>query len=293
MNEINIAFTQVRTISNGTNKTVSQNQSQEDESIFTTSKTVTDNQADILTKKEQRAKRKQEKAEAKAEKKRIANTPDGVIQGGRQGSSAGDCWLLAQMNSMAKTDWGKELFKNAITTNKDGSYTVHFKGVEKDITITKKEFEKANNSYYSSSDADALLIELGVEKHFQETKLNNGTIYGNDLAGEDSLQYMMTGKKGRQTNQSEEIDIVLKSMGQNSENNNNISAIYISRNYDHQGSNDMHHVVSVNKVILDEDGNIDKVVLLDSYHPDSPKTINYKTFKNELKMFGYTTKPQN
>ena len=53
-----------------------------------------------LTKEEKKA----IKAAQKAERERIKNTPDGIIQGGKQGSSAGDCWLLAQMNSMSKTD---------------------------------------------------------------------------------------------------------------------------------------------------------------------------------------------
>ena len=295
MSELNIIYTQntqIRT-QNEQSQVTGIKTTTAETSIFSSDNITANNQTDILTKEEKRAKQKLEKAEAKAERKRIANTPDGIIQGGKQGSSAGDCWLLAQMNSIAKTDWGKELYKKAITTNDDGSYTVHFEGVKKDITISEKEFKNAkSSSYYSSSDADALLLEIAVERHFKDTKLNNGTIYGNDLAGEDSLQYLMTGKKGRQTNRPEEIDIILKTMGQNSENNNNISAIYISRNYDHQGSSDMHHAVSVNKVILDEKGEINKVVLLDSYYPDSPKTVSYKTFKNELKLFGYTTTPQ-
>lgn len=245
-----------------------------------------------LTRKELKAQRKQEREEAKAERERIKNVPDGIIQGGRQGSNAGDCWLLAEMNSMAKTEWGQEAFKNAIKTNENGDFTVNFKGVNKEITITQKEFKKAQKSSdYSSSDADALLYELATERHFQETNLNNGTIKGNDLAGEDSLQFLLTGSKGRQTPNVEQMEPVLKAMGESPENNNGISATYVYN----ADSNDkkVGHAMSIQKVILDDNKNIDKVVVLDSYHPDSPQTMSYKRFKNDVMLFGYTTTPKN
>ena len=136
------------------------------------------------------------------------------------------------------------------------------------------------------------MFEIAVERHFKETKLNNGTIKGNDLAGEDSLQYLLTGKKGRQTNKAQEMEIVLKAMGENPENNKGISATYIYHDNNPDNAGDMDHAMSIQRVILDENGNIDKVVVLDSYHPDKPQTLSYKTFKNEVKLFGYVTNPE-
>ena len=81
---------------------VTQQQNSESISIFSDS-------SKKLSKEEKKALKQAEKEE----RNRIKNNPDGIIQGGRQGSSAGDCWLLAQMNSMSKTDWGKEALKNA------------------------------------------------------------------------------------------------------------------------------------------------------------------------------------
>ena len=294
MSDFSINFSEIKfkqTYSNLQPKSDTQS-SLSDVSIFSADNNP-DNNPRTLTKEEQKAQKKQQKEEAKAERKRIANTPDGIIQGGKQGSTAGDCWLLAEMNSISKTDWGQKALKEAITTDDEGNFTVHFKGINKDIKITKKEFEKAQkNSDYSSGDADVLLFEIAVERHFKETKLNNGTIKGNDLAGEDSLQYLLTGKKGRQTNKAQEMEIVLKAMGENPENNKGISATYIYHDNNPDNAGDMDHAMSIQRVILDENGNIDKVVVLDSYHPDKPQTLSYKTFKNEVKLFGYVTNPE-
>lgn len=241
-----------------------------------------------LTKEEIKAEKKAKKEAEKAERERIKNTPDGIIQGGRQGSNAGDCWLLAQMNSMSKTPWGKKAFKDAITKEQDGSFTVHFKGIDKDVKISQKEFEKAQkNSYYSSGDADPLLLELAVEKHFKETNLNEGTISGNSLAGKDSLQYLMTGNLGRETTNRDVAEMILKSMGQDKENNNGISATYVY--YDkEQGSGGTSHAISVQSVNLNDKGEIKDVVLLDSYKPDRPYKKDYRTFMDEMQLFGFT-----
>lgn len=240
-----------------------------------------------LTKAEKKALKEAEKQE----RNRIKNEPDGVIQGGKQGSTAGDCWLLAQMNSMASTSWGKEVFKDAITKKEDGNYVVHFKGVGEDVEVSADEFKSAKrSSYYSDGDADPILFEVAVEKYFKSKNLNNGSIYGNDLAGEDSLQYLMTGSKGRQTTVKEQYEPILKAMGSNPDNAG-VSATYIY--YDHsQGPNGTSHAVSVQKVILDEKGEVKEVELLDSYRPKSPYKVSYKRFTNDLQNFGFVTTPK-
>ena len=257
MSDFSISFSEVKSNQQYNSlKSKTEAQSLSDVSIFSADNNP-DNAPKTLTKEELKTQKKQQKAEAKAERKRIANTPDGVIQGGKQGSTAGDCWLLAEMNSMSKTDWGKKALKEAITTDDEGNFTVHFKGINKDIKITKKEFEKAQkNSDYSSGDADA------------------------------------TGKKGRQTNQSHEMEILLKAMGKNPENNNGISATYIYHDNNPDNAGDMDHAMSIQRVILDDKGNIDKVVVLDSYHPEKTQELSYKTFINNVKLFGYVTTPE-
>lgn len=241
-----------------------------------------------LTKEEKQA----IKVAEKAERERIKNTPDGIIQGGKQGSSAGDCWLLAQMNSMSKTDWGKDILKNAISKNDDGGYIVHFKGVNKDISITEKEFSKAKkNSNFSNGDADALLLEVAVEKYFEEENINFGSISGNRLAGKSSLQNLLTGTKGFETQDEKYYESILKLMGQNPKDNAGIAATYIY--YDEsQGANGTNHAVSIQQVILDKKGEVKDVVLLDSYRPDVTYKKPYGQFVKELQLFGFTNPPK-
>ena len=284
MGEINISFSQIRTNNSSvTTPSIEKSDLENDVSIFSLDKGSGDDKK-VLTKEEKKA----QKAAEKAERERIANTSDGIIQGGRQGHDAGDCWLLAQMNSMAKTDWGKKALSEAITKDDSGNYIIHFKGVDKDIKITQKEFNKAQkSSSYSTGDADALLYELAVERHFEETNLNEGSIHGNNLAGEDSLQYLLTGHRGRETDQIQTMEIVLKAMGENPENNNNISATYIYEDKNPDNVKDAHHAMSVQRVILNDKGEIDKIVVLNSYTPDNPETLSYKQFKNNLELFGY------
>lgn len=242
-----------------------------------------------LTKEEKKAIKEAEKAE----RKRISSTPDGIIQGGKQGSNAGDCWLLAQMNSMAKTSWGKDVLKNAVTAEKDGSYTVHFQGVSKDVSITAKEFAKAQkNSNYSSGDADALLLELGVEKYFKENDVNSGSITGNKLSGDSSLQYLLTGEKGMSTDKEESYEGILKLMGKYPDDNAGIAATYIYED-NSQGAGATNHALSIQQVILNDKGDVKEIVLLDSYRPDKTFTKSYGQFVNELRAFGFTTPPKN
>ena len=87
----------------------------------------------------------------------------------------GDCWLLSSLNSLSYTDAGKEIIKNAIKKNDDGTYTVNFKGVNTKVNITSEEIDAAKTSgKYSTKDDDMLLFELGFESVIK--KIENGEI---------------------------------------------------------------------------------------------------------------------
>lgn len=274
---------------NNSNANISTAKSNEGENVSIFGNNLIKNEKIELTKEEKKAKKLAEKVE----RQKIASTPDGIIQGGTQGSTAGDCWLLAQMNSMAKTSWGKEALKNAITQENDGSYTVHFESVQKDIKITSEEFKKAQkNSNLSHGDADALLLEVAVEKHFKNEDINNGSIKGNDLAGEDSLQFLLTGEKGHQTTQEKYYEPILQLMGQNPDDNAGIAATYTFFD-DKQGPDGTSHVLSIQQVVLNKKGEVKEVILKDSYRPDVTFSKSYGQFVNELQGFGFTTPPRN
>lgn len=226
----------------------------------------------------------------KQQKKAIKNTPDGIIQKGRQGSSAGDCWLLSQINSIATTEWGKEAFKNLIKHDQEkGTYSLYFKGIDKTYEFTQKEFDRAKRrSDLSSGDADVLLIEMAVEKHFQEENLNNKSLWGNEVVGVDSLNYMLTGVTGKKTTQSATYEQVLKEMGKNPDTNNNLAATCVYRDPS-SSVNDVHsqHAYAIQRVELDENGEIDTIHIVDPYYPTHVQKKSLKSFKNNLLIVGF------
>lgn len=90
------------------------------------------------------------------------------IERAKQGN-LGDCWLLAQINALADTEFGAELIKNAITINPNGTYTVTLKGADKEYTVTKSELKKAmKGNKHSKGDPDMRLLELVFEKYYKE-----------------------------------------------------------------------------------------------------------------------------
>lgn len=93
---------------------------------------------------------------------------NGVLENSEQGR-IGDCWLHSQVNALKDTDFGKDAIKNAIQKNEDGSYTVKFKGVNKSYTFSAEEIQsKIDENVYSKGDLDYKLIEMGVEKLYDE-----------------------------------------------------------------------------------------------------------------------------
>ncbi len=91
-----------------------------------------------------------------------------VIQG-----NVGDCWLLSGINALNSTDKGKEIIRNSIIPNDDGTVTVNFAGVQKQITITPDEIKQYDTDtnfqdMYSNGDNDALVLEIGMRKLIKE-----------------------------------------------------------------------------------------------------------------------------
>lgn len=87
-----------------------------------------------------------------------------VSQGG-----TGDCWLLSGVLALNSTDVGKQIIKNSIKPNPDGSVTVTFNGIGVSYTISASEIKRHDtdnkpNDAYSNGDNDMLVLELAVTK---------------------------------------------------------------------------------------------------------------------------------
>lgn len=91
-----------------------------------------------------------------------------VSQGG-----TGDCWILSGVLALNSSEAGKQIIKESITPNSDGSVTVTFKGINVSYTISADEIRKHDtdnikNDEYSNGDNDMLVLELAVAKLKQD-----------------------------------------------------------------------------------------------------------------------------
>ena len=97
------------------------------------------------------------------------NGVNGEIDENVSQGNTGDCWLLVGVLSLTSTEVGRNIIKESITCNADGSVTVTFKGLNVSYTITAAEIKKwdtdsKTNDAYSNGDNDMLVLELAVEK---------------------------------------------------------------------------------------------------------------------------------
>lgn len=85
-----------------------------------------------------------------------------------------DCWLLSGLESFSNSPKARQILKDAVTVNDDGTYTLSFKGINIDVTVTDAELQKARNEKdLSSGDDDVLLFEVGIKKAYEQIRDNN------------------------------------------------------------------------------------------------------------------------
>lgn len=144
------------------------------------------------------------------------NTRDGKIEDANQ-SQNGDCWLISGINSLSYSDKGAELIKNALEY-KDGSTTVHLKGIG-NLIVTDDEVEQAKQDVkYAKGDDDMVIFELAIEKVMNEVQNNNLAFdYGFFTSSNKSFQkdssiyggfvenalYLVTGKRSEKASSEE------------------------------------------------------------------------------------------
>lgn len=106
------------------------------------------------------------------------NVKNGKIEDSKQGNT-GDCWLLSSVNALSYSDKGKQIIKNALEYDENGT-TVHLKGVG-DYYVSNDELQEAekakklNSTLYTNGDDDMLVFELAVEK-VRKDIVENGTL---------------------------------------------------------------------------------------------------------------------
>ena len=154
----------------------------------------------------------------------ISGTVNGEIDEWVEQGATGDCYFLSGINSLATTPKGREIIKDSIKLNDDGSVTVTFKGAGKSYTITQEEIMQHDTDYdefeydaYSNGDNDMLVLEIAFSKLRQEE-------YNNVIDGGyfDDVTKALTGKAAKFYTKESDIDEILE----NAKNNNNLALTF-------------------------------------------------------------------
>ena len=90
---------------------------------------------------------------------------DGKIDHFEQGT-IGDCWVLSGILAVTDTPEGKQLIKDTITDNGDGTYSVKFAGDPsgKTYTVTADDLNNSN----SAGDIDVAILEEAARQYYEE-----------------------------------------------------------------------------------------------------------------------------
>lgn len=107
-----------------------------------------------------------DRLEAKQWGKQKLKPADGTINQVSYQGHTGDCWLIASINSIARSPKGKKILDDSIKVNADGSVSVHLKGVNKTYTFSKKELRESRE--LATGDLDVRALEKAVEKYMME-----------------------------------------------------------------------------------------------------------------------------
>ena len=102
---------------------------------------------------------------------------NGEIEGFRQMFSQ-DCALLAEISGLSHKKWGKQILKNAISSDGKGGAIITLNGAvgkQKEFRVTLEEIllarEKQQNDFrnakYSIGDDDVLVLEMAIEKYLK------------------------------------------------------------------------------------------------------------------------------
>lgn len=226
--------------------------------------------------------------------------PNGKIDNFSQSNKIGDCWLLSQAKALSSTSWGEDLIYDSISQNKNGDYLISFDGINEEIRVSQKELENAilSGDLYSRGDADMVLLEMAMERYFKENLENNSHVQqkeqfaqdfaqignpynilsNNILTGETSLQYVLSGNKGRYTKDS--IKEIFIEKANNKEANAIMCGLNVTQNIEEYASKGIvnGHAYSAS-ASYDEQGNLN-VTLINPHNTATKIILGYDEFAN-------------
>ncbi len=138
-------------------------------------------------------------SELKSVQQETDSLPNGAVNPFSQGA-LGDCWVVASVNAIANDANGKEIIKNSITNNPDGTYSVQFKGApDKVYTVTQ---EMLKNNKNSSGDLETAILEEAARQYYSETQNGRDIGKGGRLT---EMTGLLTGQTTTRISSAEEL----------------------------------------------------------------------------------------
>ena len=196
---------------------------------------------------------------------------DAKIDSVEQGQK-GDCWLIAGLNSLSGTDFGRKIISDSIE-KKGNSYIVKLKGVNKSYKFSQKDIIDARNSNYSKGDDDAVLIEMAIERYLKETGVKGGVRGNNSL----TLFNFLVGKENAKSyNSAPYYESVLKKMAQ--EPGKYAVTCGSTFNLETKEPLGESHAYSVKSVYLDSDGEIEYIEVVNPWDNKHVFKISFDEF---------------